>query len=480
LEGNDIYFVTMKELKFTKIIATCGPSMKSKEIISAMIEAGVDLFRINFSHGTKEEWSYFIGMIRQVADHSGKNIAVMGDLQGPRIRVSPKIDSLFLYKDDLWKISAMDSDDKKTIVLDNPIFINNIKTGDKIVFDDGKIEVSVQSVGENVAMVKVINGGKLLGGKGVNIVGETVQMPSLTEKDKDDVDFAVKHNLDFLAMSFVKSGNDIDLLKSILSEKETDIRIVSKIETQQAIENLDEIIDNSFAIMVARGDLGITLPIARLPLLQREIIAKSIEKGKPVIVATQMMESMVTNSIPTRAEVTDVSNSIVEGADALLLTEETAIGKYPVRVIKTVVDVAFESEKFIKENKIQYSTFDDKTVSFSIANAAKKISEEPSISKIVAFTQSGGTALAVARNRPSVPIIALTGDKAIARQLSLVRGVYAEVINYFTSFDTAIKDVSSILKRLNYCSSGETVCITAGLPFGEKGSTNLLKIHKLS
>ncbi|NIA23589.1 MAG: pyruvate kinase, partial [Proteobacteria bacterium] len=294
----------MKKLKFTKIIATCGPSMKSKEVIAAMVESGTDLFRINFSHGTKEEWSYFIGLIRQVADDFGRNIAIMGDLQGPRIRVSSEIDKLFLSKDDLWKVSAVDSGDKKTIILDNPIFINDIKKGDKIVFDDGKIEVSVQSVGKNSVTAKVVSGGKLLGGKGVNIIGETVQMPSLTGKDKDNIDFAVKHNLDFLAMSFVKTGKDVNLLKSILAEKKADIKVISKIETQQAVNDLDGIIDNSFAIMVARGDLGITLPIARLPLLQREIIAKSIEKGKPVIVATQMMESMVTNSIPTRAEVT--------------------------------------------------------------------------------------------------------------------------------------------------------------------------------
>ncbi len=469
----------MENLKFTKIIATCGPSIKSKEVIASLIENGVDLFRINFSHGTKEEWSYFIGMIRQVSEKTGKNIAIMGDLQGPRIRVSTHVGTLFLHKDEEWRVSAVKTNDDKTIVLDNPIFLESIKAGDKIVFDDGKIEVIVRSVTKNSASVRVVAGGKLLGGKGVNIIGDTVKIPSLTEKDRDDIQFALKHDLDFLALSFVKNREDVLSLKSILAEKNSNMEVVSKIETQEAIKNIDAIIDESFAIMVARGDLGITLPIARLPLFQKEIIAKSIEKGKPVIVATQMMESMVTNPIPTRAEVTDVSNSIIEGADALLLTEETAVGKYPVKVINTVVDIALASEKFVRENEIQYNTFDDKTVSFSIANAAKKISEEPNISKIVAFTQSGATALAVARNRPLVPIVALTGNKYIARKLSIVRGVYSEVITYFTSFDSAIREVSSILRRLNYCSSGETVCITAGLPFGEKGSTNLLKIHRI-
>lgn len=470
----------MNKLKFTKLIATCGPSAGSREVISSMIDEGVDAFRINFSHGDIKEWSNIIGIIKQLREEKNKDIAIIGDLQGPRIRVSHHIKKLFLNKEETYFLNNQNkSPSDRSILLDNPHFIDNISVGDRVVFSDGKIEGTIIGITSDHAEMKVISGGILEPGKGVNIVGGNINLPSITDKDSKDIGFAIKHGLDFIALSFVKSAQDVRHLKNTIHSNSSEIEVISKIETALAIDNLDEIIDESFGILLARGDLGIAFPVSDIPILQRKIIKKCIKKGKPSIVATQLMESMINNPIPTRAEVTDVSNAIIEGTDALLLTGETAVGKYPIKTISFTKEVALKSENYIREHAVHYLTDDDGTIPFSIANSAKRISDNPEIKKIVAFTESGTTAIYVARNRPNVPIIALTDSNIVARKLSIVRGVYTEVINYFTSFDGAINTVGTILKKLNYATSGDIICITAGLPFGEKGNTNLLKIHKI-
>ena len=463
----------------TKIIATVGPSCLTKEKINSLIENGVTCFRVNLSHGTLSEKSKCFDLIRSCRLKSGIRPTILADLAGPKIRVSRLNASIKIQKGDQIHISSEKSG-KNVIPISEGVKFQAVKKGAKILIDDGKISLEVEkSVSNKTLLCKVLFNGIIEQRKGINFPGIELDLPSLTDQDKIDLELALSKGADWIALSFVRSPSDYQLLRNIIEKLGFNIPILAKIEKWEAVRKMDDIIDAFDAVMVARGDLGVELPLEQVPGIQKKVIKKAIKAGKPVVLATQILDSMIQRPVPTRAEVSDIANAILDGADALMVTGETAVGKYPIKVIKVLSRVIIESE-----NSINYKTFikdiskKKLNTAQSISHAACSVATKQGIKKIITMTHSGSTARMVSRYRPSAKIIAMTPFKETCRQLGIVWGVQSLLVkNYNTSDDIPLIANETLVLNKDL-RKNEKYVITGGVPVGVPGTTNYLSVLK--
>ena len=467
----------------TKIVCTIGPSSESEEVLEQLIKEGMSVARLNFSHGSIPEHKIKIDRIKKVRDKLKRPVAIMFDTKGPEIRLGNLKDDMepYLNVDDEYVLTTEDiTGDEKIASITYKELPKDIKKGDSILIDDGLIELKVESITGDEIYTKVVNGGFIKSKKGVNVPNVKLRLPSLTEKDIADLKFGVKEDIDFVAASFVRTKEDVLNIRSVLeSEGMYNIQIISKIENKEGLENIDDIIEVSDGIMVARGDLGVEIPTEEVPIIQKEIIKKCNLKGKPVITATQMLDSMIRNPRPTRAEANDVANAVLDGSDAIMLSGETASGAYPVEAVKTMAKIARAMEESIDYDELlrEKILMNDRNITNSIGKSTCQIAADINADAIITATTSGGTSRAIAKFRPKNQIIAVTTDEKVRRQLSLTWGVEALLSEKIFSTDEVIANAVEISKAHGYVKSSDTVVLTAGVPVGLAGSTNLIKVQ---
>lgn len=467
----------------TKIVCTIGPSSESEEVLEQLIKEGMSVARLNFSHGSIPEHKIKIDRIKKVREKLKRPVAIMFDTKGPEIRLGNLKDDMepYLNVDDEYVLTTKDLiGDEKIASITYKELPKDIKKGDSILIDDGLIELKVESVTGDEIHTKVVNGGFIKSKKGVNVPNVKLRLPSLTEKDIADLKFGVKEDIDFVAASFVRTKEDVLNIRSVLeSEGMYNIQIISKIENKEGLENIDAIIEVSDGIMVARGDLGVEIPTEEVPIVQKEIIKKCNLKGKPVITATQMLDSMIRNPRPTRAEANDVANAVLDGSDAIMLSGETASGAYPVEAVKTMAKIARAMEESIDYDELlrEKILMNDRNITNSIGKSTCQIAADINADAIITATTSGGTSRAIAKFRPKNQIIAVTTDEKVRRQLSLTWGVEALLSEKIFSTDEVIANAVEISKAHGYVKSSDTVVLTAGVPVGLAGSTNLIKVQ---
>jgi pyruvate kinase len=464
----------------TKIVATVGPASNSKEMLRALIKEGVDVFRLNFSHGKHEDHLKVIQNVRELNKELGTTVSLLQDLQGPKIRVDEMAPGIVIERGQELIITTRDLIGNNEIVSTSYKNLpKDVKPGDMILVDDGKIELKVKEVREIDVVTEVVYGGPLKSRKGINLPFTKVSAPSLTEKDLEDLKFGIKHDVDWIALSFVRKAFDIEAMRKIITESNAKSRIVAKIEKPEALSNIDEIIAATDAIMVARGDLGVEIWLEEVPMVQKMLVEKANRAGKPVIVATQMMESMIENPRPTRAETNDVANAVMDGADALMLSAETAAGKYPIEVIRSMVRTVASVEK----NPNIYFRFRDVDstssiyVNDSLVLAACKLAKDVGAKAIVGMTASGYTAFKSSSHRPNANIFVFTSNDTLINKMNLVWGTRAYHYDKTDSTDETIADVESILKREGHVQSGDIFIFLASMPIHERARTNTLKIN---
>ncbi len=472
--------------KKTKIVATLGPATDSVEIISQMIEAGLDVCRINFSHGAYKVHEQTIKNIRTADKNLGTTTAILADLQGPKLRVGDiEGDNLELKEGSeiIFSTKEVPANSKK-LYITYPEFAKDVKVGERILLDDGKLELkAIESNGKNEVKAIVVHGGILKSRKGVNLPNTKISLPCLTEKDLKDLDFVLKHNVDWIGLSFVRSARDIIELRHIIKKNEHHARIVAKIEKPEAIADIDDIIYHTDAIMVARGDLGVEIPLQNVPLTQKMLVTKALKNSKPVIVATQMMESMIENYTPTRAEVNDVANAVLDGADAVMLSAETSVGKFPVRVIEVMSQIVQEietSDKIYHHEEPPAESNEERFITDSICYNATRLSSRVKATAIITMTVSGYTAYKISSQRPKAQTFVFTGNRKLLTQLNLVWGVKTFFYDKMVSTDHTIADIRYILKKNGYVNPGDMVIHLASMPIAEAGKTNMLKLSKIS
>lgn len=469
----------------TKIVATVGPASNTYDKLLALVNEGVNVFRLNFSHGTHEQHLEVIRHINKINASFPLNIAILADLQGPKLRVG-EIENgvLALQKGDTfyftneYRLGNLDG-----IYLSYPDFHKDVKVGETIMIDDGKIEVKVLEVGADTRVkVEVTTPGFLTSKKGINLPDTKVSLPSLSEKDLADIDFIVMNSIDWVALSFVRTASDINGLREILKSKNHDAKIIAKIEKPEALDNLREIILASDAVMVARGDLGVELPLERIPMIQKNIIRKCIHRAKPVIIATQMMESMIDRTRPNRSEITDVANAVLEGADAVMLSGETAMGQYPELVIRTMVSIINEVEKeeTVYNRNLTPQPHSPSFMSDALCYNACEIARDVRANALIGMTQSGYTGFMLSSYRPSSPLFVFTKTHTLVNQLSLSWGVQAFYYEIEKDIDKMIADQIGFLKNKGLLKEGDVVINTCSMPVQEHLPTNTLKITKVS
>ncbi|MEW6623842.1 MAG: pyruvate kinase [Bacillota bacterium] len=468
-------------MRHTKIVCTIGPASEDINILKNMIEAGMSVARLNFSHGSHEEHARRIEMVRLAAGQVSGEVAIMLDTKGPEIRTGLiEGDKVYLSAGSILAITAEDvMGTQNRISISYKGLVHDIKPGDKILLDDGLIELEVLRVENSDIVCRVLNGGEISNRKGVNVPGVHVNLPAITEKDVKDIIFGIEQGVDFIAASFVRTAADVLEIRRILEMYNADIHIISKIENQAGVQNIDEIIQVSDGIMVARGDLGVEIPSEEVPLVQKTLIEKCNRLGKPVITATQMLDSMIRNPRPTRAEASDVANAIFDGTDAVMLSGETAAGKYPVESVKTMAKIAERTETALKYEEIlgKKGILPQRTVTDAISYATSNIALDLDASAIITPTASGFTARMVSKYRPKSKIIAATPNPKAAKKLCLVWAVHPICVKETEGTDEMISE--AVQKSLEHgkISLGDLVVITAGVPAGIPGTTNLLKVH---
>ena len=473
------------KFKKTKIIATLGPASSSKEMIKKLIKSGVDVLRVNFSHATHDEVERIVDDVNDLRKELGSNVTLLGDLQGPKIRIGELENDIELKKNQSLSICSnlSDSNGIDKIFISYPSFAKDVKPGENILVDDGKLIFKVVSTNKKDTVdIKVIQEGVLKPRKGVNLPNTKISQPALTEKDIDDAKFAVKKSFDWIALSFVRSKKDVLQLRELIeSQCDYHIPIISKIEKPQAIEKIDSIIKVSNGIMVARGDLGIEIPAEEVPLNQKKIVAKCKKRGIPVVIATQMMESMIDSLTPSRAEVNDVANSVMDGADAIMLSGETSMGKYPCEVVKKIGDIihGVEDSPLIKIPVDLPEIKSDRLITKSICKNAATIANEIGASAICTLTNSGYTGWQISSWRPSALVIVFTSNKKILTQMNLLWGVKGVYYNNFESTDKTVEEVNSLALEKKYIKKGDYVINLAAMPIYEKGQVNTLRITKI-
>ncbi len=467
----------------TKIVCTIGPSTSSASVIKELLQTGMDVARINFSHGTHKEHASYIKTLRQAAKQADIPLAIMQDLPGPKNRTGKlKGGSIELKENSNFILTTREIlGNENRVSVGLPYLPSIVKPGDIVFLDDGAIELKVTDISDTDVTCQVLTGGILGEDKGINVPGVTRDTPTITEDDWNHLLFGLKHDVDFVALSFTREAKDILMVRKFLQKNKKAPAIIAKIERREALDNLDEILAAADGAMVARGDLGIEIPIQKVPIAQREIIQKCNHLGKPVIVATQMLESMVNAPRPTRAEVSDVANAIFNGTDAIMLSEETAIGSYPVEAVSMMVQIALEAEATLPYEEILANRGKDlqPETDDAISYAACHTAYQLEAAAIIAFTSSGSTARRVAKYRPGVPIIAITPSQATQRQMSLSWGVRAFQIPEPSKIAVLFTRGARVAKRTGLAQEGELVVITGGVPIGIPGSTNLLKVERV-
>jgi len=469
-------------MKRTKIVATIGPASIEKETLLAMMKEGMNVARLNFSHGSYNDHKKVIDIIRELNDETGLNVALLADLQGPKIRTRKmKNNGVDLISGTNVEI-VTDEDLEGTaekFAINYEQLPADVKKGEKIRLDDGKLELEVVSTNGKDSIKAIVNhGGILSSNKGVNLPNTVISLPSLTEKDTEDLEFALKHDVDWIGLSFVRSARDIIELKHIIRKNKRKAKVVAKIEKPEAIEDIDEIIRQTDAIMVARGDLGVEIPMEDVPLVQKMLIKKCYLHAKPIIVATQMMESMIENYTPTRAEVNDVANAVLDGADAVMLSGETSVGKFPVRVIQAmskIVSKIEESELIYHKEELPEKN-QERFISDSICFNATRLGQRVDANAIVTMSFSGYTAYKIASQRPKAPIFVFTSNREILTQLNLIWGVRGIYYDKMVSTDHTIADIKYLLKKQGYLKQGDLVINIASMPIESKGKSNMLKL----
>ncbi|UPA30686.1 pyruvate kinase [Terrisporobacter glycolicus] len=474
----------LKSAKKTKIVCTLGPASQSEETLTKLMENGLNVCRFNFSHGCHQEHKERMDAVKKVREKLNKPVAILLDTKGPEIRTGNFADpEVFLEEGSKFTITMADVMGTKEIcTVSYKGLADDVVKGDLILIDDGLVGLRVEEVvGEEIHCI-VENSGIVKNHKGVNVPGVKINLPALTPKDISDIEFGITQGIDFIAASFVRKASDVLAIREVLENNDaTYIQIISKIENQEGVDNLDEILQVSDGLMVARGDLGVEIPTEEMPIVQKEMIKKCNELGKPVITATQMLDSMIRNPRPTRAEVTDVANAIYDGTDAIMLSGETAAGKYPVEAVKTMATIAKRIEETLDyDNILRSKGLNNTNVTDAISYATCTTAKSLTASGIVTSTSSGHTARMVSKFRPNTPIIAATPNERTSRQLSLSWGVYTVNCQQAGNTDDLIDNSIEASKNEGFIHDGELVVITAGVPTGVSGTTNLIKVHVVS
>ncbi len=469
--------------KRTKIVATVGPACDTYEKLLELVKAGVNVFRLNFSHGAYESKLQIIEYLREMNRKEPYNIAILGDLQGPKLRVGElEGGSLELKEgDEIILTTEKMVGTKDKIYVSYEKLTTDVKPGERIFFDDGKMEVElVKVLNDKEVLIRVSLGGTLLPKKGVNLPDSELTMPSLTSKDLADLDFIIENNLDWVALSFVRKAVDITELKKIIKSRNSKIKVIAKIEMPEALKNIRDIIVESDGIMVARGDLGVEVPVEQVPLLQKDIIRKCMHRAKPVIVATQMMESMMDRTKPNRSEVTDVANAVLEGADAVMLSGETAMGNYPKLVVEMMSKIISEVENSVydydRDDILKPQPHSPSFISDAVCYSACKLAQDAKADALIGMTQTGYTGFILSSYRPKSLLYVFTKEKTLVNQLSLSWGVRAFYYDEEESLDDIIFDQIEILKQRGYIKKGDTVVNTGSTPVHLHLPTNTVKI----
>ena len=470
----------------TKIVATVGPACDTYEKLLELVKCGVNVFRLNFSHGAHDDKTKIIQHIRKINTTEPYNISILGDLQGPKLRVGEMENGGIdvVPGDILTFTNEKLVGTKQRIYVSYPNLHADVKIGNKILIDDGKLEVQVKSIlKNNDVQVEVTMGGRLSSKKGVNLPDTKISLPALTDKDLIDLEYIIDQELDWVALSFVRSVKDIILLRNKLQDRKSKTKIIAKIEKPEALNNLRDIIVESDGIMIARGDLGVELPIEQIPLIQRNIISKCLHRAKPVIVATQMMESMIDRSKPNRSEITDVANAVLEGTDAVMLSGETATGQHPTLVVETMRKIIMEVERteyrYNREETLTPQPHSPSFISDAICYNACKLAHDVNSDALIGMTQSGYTAFMLSSYRPKSPLYIFTKEKTLLNQLSLSWGVRAFYYSEENSLDDIIFDQIDILKERGFLKSGDVVVNTGSTPVHLHLPTNVVKITKV-
>ena len=471
-------------MRKTKIICTIGPASEKREILSQIIEAGMNVSRHNFSHGDHEEHAGRINLVKELAKEYNKEIAVMLDTKGPEIRTGkfePK--KVELQAGAKFTVHAggdvIGNTEECSVTYAG--LANDVKAGDTILIDDGLVGLTVESIEGNKIHCTVQNTGFVATHKGVNVPGVSIKLPALTEKDIADLKFGCEIGVNAVAASFIRKASDVETIRQILNENGgEDIKIISKIENQEGVDNIDAILEASDGLMVARGDLGVEIPFEKLPAVQKMMIEKCNAAGKPVVTATQMLDSMMRNPRPTRAEVSDVTNAILDGTDAIMLSGESANGSWPVEAVQAMATIATESEKLLNYELAESKAKNHiPAISGVISRAACNAANELNASAIISVTQTGATARRISQSRPQCPVVAVTPCEKVARKLALSFGVYPVVVKSMNSHKEIMEDSVNYAKEAGFVNAGETVVIAAGIPADKAGSTNVLKVSEV-
>ena len=473
----------LNNIKRTKIVCTLGPASDKEEILRELVKSGLNVCRFNFSHGSHQEHKERMDLVKKVREELGQPVAILLDTKGPEIRTG-NFDEPEVLLEEGQKFTITMKDvvgNKEMCTVSYKGLVNDVVPGDTILIDDGLVGLKVEEINGDDIVCIVENSGIVKNHKGVNVPGVKINLPALTEKDIKDIEFGISEGIDYIAASFVRKASDVLAIREVLENNNaTHIQIISKIENQEGIDNIDSILQVSDGIMVARGDLGVEIPTPEIPIAQKMMIKKCNQLGKPVITATQMLDSMMRNPRPTRAEVTDVANAIYDGTDAIMLSGETAAGKYPVEAVKTMATIAKRTEETLKYNELlKKRKIEDVTVTNAISYATCTTSADLNAKAIISFTTSGHTARMVSKFRPQAPIIATTEDEGVMRRLALVWGVYPVKTSHVGSTDEVVANSIESAKEKNYLDNGDLVVITAGAPNGISGTTNLIKVHTI-
>lgn len=480
----------MKDINYsrTKIVATLGPATDSPKVLEAMIREGVNVARLNFSHGSHEDHAKRLKQVRDINKKLGTSVAILQDLQGPKIRVGILKKTVKIKEGDVitFRTDVTEQTDEY-LPIQYGTFAKDVNVGDPVLADDGKVEMTVISTNkENEVKLRIDFGSEIKSRKGVNLPRTNISIPTITDKDYRDIDFAIEHDVEWLALSFVRSGDELRTLRELIRLKKGNSKIIAKLEKPEAIDSLDEIIEYADAVMVARGDLGVEIPMEEVPAVQKRIIRKANKAAKPVIVATQMMESMIENRRPTRAEASDVANAVVDGADAVMLSGETSVGNHPVQVVSSMKRILQSVEKeggpFFYTHMAPGADFDpseDVLLSQAITITACQLARQTGAKAVVGMTRSGFTAYQLSRCRPEAHIFAFTNNKELVTTLNLLWGVRAFYYDGEENTDVTVQNVQQILKKAGHVNVGDIVINTASMPRHKVGLTNMIKIGRI-
>lgn len=475
----------MPKTKKTKIVATLGPATSTKETLIELASAGVNVFRINFSHADYEDVKERVKQIREINEEKGYNIAILADLQGPKLRVGVMEEGVVLEDGDEFVFTTEQcTGTKEKAFMTYQSFPRDVKAGEQILVDDGKLLFEVVSTDKKTQVItKVIVGGVLSSKKGVNLPNTAISLPALTEKDKKDAIFALSLDVDWMALSFVRTPEDLRMLRDLIAQhSEYRVPVIAKIEKPEAVENIDSLIPYCDGLMVARGDLGVEIPMQEVPLIQKRLVMRAKKARIPVIIATQMMETMITNSVPTRAEVNDVANSIMDGADAVMLSGETSVGKHPVRVIQKMTEIilSVENSSLIKVPHEPPHIRTNRFITKSVCHHAALMANDTKAAAILTLTNSGYTAFQISAWRPRTHMLAFTTEKRILGKLNLLWGVRAYFYNEDLSTDDTVEDINRIAQEKGYVKKGDLVINLTSMPVEERGMVNTLRVSEVS